>query len=91
MPIMDHWYRPNERQVTLHSVLVYFNEDFEGGATRFMEQVEETMQPRAGRAVVFQHKLRHEGCEVLRGTKYAMRTDVIYEADGVLGTVGVVG
>jgi hypothetical protein len=63
---MDQWYRPNGRQVTLHSVLVYFNEDFEGGATRFMEQSK-------------------------KRCKYAMRTDVIYEADGVLGTVGVVG
>jgi hypothetical protein len=29
-PHMDHWYRPNDRQITLHTVLAYFNDDFEG-------------------------------------------------------------
>lgn len=32
--------------------------------------------------VIFQHKLRHEGCEVTSGAKYAMRTDVVYGAFG---------
>ena len=49
-----------------------------GGETRFQEQLEETVVPRAGRVAIFQHKLRHEGCEVTRGIKYAMRTDVVY-------------
>lgn len=80
-PHMDHWYRPNERQITLHTVLVYFNDDFEGGETRFQEQVEQVLHPRRGTVVLFQHKIRHEGCEVRRGTKYALRTDVIYRAD----------
>lgn len=80
-PHMDHWYWPTERQVTLHTVLVYFNADFEGGETRFIEPVAELVVPMAGRVAIFQHKLRHEGCPVRSGTKYAMRTDVIYEAD----------
>jgi hypothetical protein len=87
-PHMDHWYRPNEHQITLHTVLVYFNDDFEGGETRFQEQLEEVVRPRPGMVVLFQHKLRHEGCEVRRGTKYAMRTDVIYEAGEPLGRLG---
>jgi hypothetical protein len=37
------------------------------------------LKTRRGMVVLFQHKLRHEGCEVRRGTKYAMRSDVIYE------------
>jgi hypothetical protein len=80
-PHMDHWYWPSETRVTLHTVLIYFNGDFEGGETRFIEPVEEVVVPRPGLAVVFQHKLRHEGCPVRAGTKYAMRTDVIYEGD----------
>lgn len=81
-PHMDHWYRPSDDQITLHTVLVYFNDDFEGGETRFMEQFEETLVPRPGRVAIFQHKLRHQGCEVRRGTKYAMRSDVIYGLPG---------
>jgi len=81
-PHMDHWYRPSENQITLHTILVYFNDDFEGGETRFLEQVEQTVIPQAGMVAIFQHKIRHEGRPVLRGTKYAMRSDVIYESHG---------
>jgi len=87
-PHMDHWYRPNERQITLHTVLAYFNDDFEGGETRFVEQLERIVVPKRGMVAVFQHKLRHEGCAVRRGTKYAMRSDVIYESSEPLVRVG---
>jgi hypothetical protein len=87
-PHMDHWYRPNDRQITLHSILVYFNDDFTGGETQFQEQLDEVVVPRAGMVAVFQHKLRHEGRPVLSGIKYAMRSDVIYEAPDVIGKVG---
>src|SRR5690606_35248256 len=56
-PHMDHWYRPSERRITLHTVLVYFNEDFEGGETRFCEQLDELVVPRTGLAAIFQHKI----------------------------------
>jgi hypothetical protein len=46
-----------------------------------MEQLEAVLQPATGAAVLFQHKVRHEGCEVRSGQKYAMRTEVLYEAD----------
>ena len=87
-PHMDHWYRPAENRVTLHTVLVYFNDDFEGGETRFQEQLEQTIVPRRGRVAVFQHKIRHEGRPVRRGVKYAMRSDVVYEAPGPVSTAG---
>jgi prolyl 4-hydroxylase len=87
-PHMDHWYRPNERQVTLLTVLVYFNDDFEGGETRFLEQLDRVVVPQRGRAAIFQHKVRHEGCEVRSGTKYAMRSDAIYEAPEPIERVG---
>ena len=78
-PHMDHWYRPDDRRITLHTVLVYFNEDFDGGETRFHEELEGTVVvPKPGRALIFQHKLRHEGCQVRRGIKYALRTDTVY-------------
>jgi prolyl 4-hydroxylase len=77
-PHMDHWYRPSETQITLHTILVYFNEGFAGGATIFQEQLEATVVPKAGRVAIFQHKIRHEGQQVTRGTKYALRTDTLY-------------
>ncbi len=47
-PHMDHWYRPSESEITLLTVLVYFNEGFEGGETRFMEQAEAVVEPKPG-------------------------------------------
>ncbi len=76
---MDHWYQANDDEISLFSVLVYFNGNFQGGETRFMEQIEATVKPIAGKVAIFQHKIRHEGCEVIKGTKYAVRTDVIYK------------
>jgi predicted 2-oxoglutarate/Fe(II)-dependent dioxygenase YbiX len=87
-PHMDHWYRPADNRITLHTILVYFNDDFEGGQTRFTEQLDQTVTPKPGLVALFQHKIRHEGCVVRRGAKYAMRTDVVYEAPDVIGHVG---
>ena len=86
-PHMDHWHRPCETQITLHTVLAYFNDDFEGGETRFSEQLDTVVVPRAGMVAIFQHKLRHEGCMVRRGTKYAMRTEVLFETSEPIGYV----
>jgi Rps23 Pro-64 3,4-dihydroxylase Tpa1-like proline 4-hydroxylase len=77
-PHMDHWYQPDHRHITLLTVLTYFNDDFRGGETRFMEQLERTVTPRPGLVAIFQHKIRHEGRAVTAGRKYAMRTDVMY-------------
>ena len=86
-PHMDHWYRPSRTQITLHTVLIYFNGDFKGGETLFMEQLDQIIVPKPGLAAVFQHKIRHEGRPVLSGTKYALRTDIIFEAPDTIGEV----
>jgi hypothetical protein len=87
-PHMDHWYQPDDLRITLHTVLAYFNDDFEGGETRFHEQIDSVVRPLAGMVAVFQHKIRHEGCEVRRGSKYAMRSDVVYESNEPLRRPG---
>ena len=87
-PHMDHWYRPNDHQITLHTVLVYFNDDFQKGETVFQEQFHRVITPKTGMVAIFQHKLCHEGRPVQLGTKYVMRTDVIYESDDIIGRTG---
>jgi hypothetical protein len=53
-----------------------------GGATSFLSSNEKRrldINPNPGSALIFQHKrLYHEGAEVLRGVKYALRTDILY-------------
>jgi prolyl 4-hydroxylase len=76
----DHWYQPSPTEITLLTVLVYLNDGFVGGETRFTEHLDAVVDARPGRVAVFQHKLRHEGAPVVSGTKYAIRSDVIYRA-----------
>ena len=36
------------------------------------------MVPRPGMALLFQHRLLHEGCAVESGVQYVLRSDVMY-------------
>jgi len=61
------------------TLVVYLNDDFTGGETRFGE-LEVSVEAQPGRALLFQHRLLHEACAVERGTKYVLRTDVLYRS-----------
>ena len=63
-----------ESQLTL---ILYLNEDFEGGETAFPE-LGVSVRPKAGQALLFQHRLLHESTPVRRGRKYAARSDIMY-------------
>lgn len=63
------------------TLLIYLNDDFEGGETRFFPfHLDEpvTVKPQAGTALLFLHRQLHEGAAVLSGRKYVLRTDVMY-------------
>lgn len=74
---MDGSFVRHERERSLLTFMIYLNEDFEGGETDFPE-AEETIVPRTGAALLFQHPVSHEGCAVTRGIKYVVRSDVMY-------------
>lgn len=78
-PHYDGAFIRSETERSLLTLIVYLNDDFEGGRTAFLDFDLEAV-PRAGTALVFQHLLLHEGCIVTAGTKYAMRSDVMYRA-----------
>jgi hypothetical protein len=72
---------------------IYLDEGFEGGATRFYSARRGAMLgaivPRTGTAIVFDHRLWHDGEPVVRGTKHVLRTDVLYApADPSVATAG---
>jgi hypothetical protein len=67
--------------------LVYLNDNFEGGETRFYLPSDKGMTargvvPKEGSVLVFPQgntaSLIHEGSAVTKGTKYVVRTDVLY-------------
>jgi hypothetical protein len=55
--------------------LIYLNDDFEQGYTEFSW---EKVKPKTGMALVFPHMLTHRATSPINGTKYILRTDVMY-------------
>lgn len=60
--------------------------DFMGGSTNFLNEKNKEekyrVTPKAGSVLLFQHSIYHEGAEVTRGRKYAIRSDVMYTNRG---------
>jgi prolyl 4-hydroxylase len=74
---LDGCFVRDARERSELTLMVYLNDDFGGGETAF-ESLDEIVRPVAGTALLFFHAQRHEGCAVTRGTKYVLRSDVMY-------------
>jgi hypothetical protein len=68
------------KELSVMTLVVYLNENFEGGQTIFPE-IGLEVQPRNGSGLVFNHGLIHAGSEVRRGTKYILRTAVSFKRE----------
>lgn len=73
---IDGSFKRDLNEESMYSFLIYLNDDFEGGATEFRKLF--TVEAKKGMALLFRHRLRHEGKEVLSGVKYVLRTDVMF-------------
>ena len=62
----------------LLTFMIYLNDGYEGGETRF-ESV--SVAGKLGMALLFEHELPHEIAEITRGVQYVLRSDVMYEPD----------
>lgn len=77
----------SKNSATRITALFYLNENFEGGNTILMpigarpEQAlaNIVIEPKTGRAFLFEHQTWHEGTAVTSGVKYVLRSDVIFE------------
>jgi len=66
--------------------MIYLNDQMTGGETRFYENMMMafrripylSVHPKTGAALVFIHRITHEGAVVESGQKYVLRTDVMY-------------
>ncbi len=76
---IDGRFKRSEKEESRITFMIYLNEDFEGGETKFDEV---TIKPQTGMALCFIHEQKHEGCPVSKGTKYVIRTEVMYEEAG---------
>jgi prolyl 4-hydroxylase len=77
-PHVDGYYRRENDEQSLLTLMVYLNEACEGGETNFLLQ-EVSVQPKTGMALIFDHQLFHEGAAVRSGRKYVLRSDVMFE------------
>jgi predicted 2-oxoglutarate/Fe(II)-dependent dioxygenase YbiX len=71
----DGYFQRSNGERSRLTFMIYLNDDFEGGETRFERA---TVRPVKGMALFFDHPMLHEGAEVKRGRKYVLRTDVMY-------------
>lgn len=76
-PHFDGSFQRRNGDTSLLTFIVYLNGDFAGGDTHFPD-LERSVVPMPGRAVLFNHHLLHESVSVRRGTKYAVRSDILY-------------
>lgn len=74
----DQFYFGPNGTMSFLTLMVYLDDDFDGGETDFPEQ-SQTITPRTGDALLFQHMVLHAGRPVTRGTKHVLRSDVLYK------------
>ncbi len=75
----DGAFKRNENEVSMVTVLVYLNEEFNGGETQFFHPFQ-VIEPRQGQLLLFKHRQLHEGSPVTTGRKYVLRTDIMYKS-----------
>jgi prolyl 4-hydroxylase len=79
-PHFDGSFRRSSGEESELTLLVYLNEQFVGGETNFLDY-ETSIVPKTGMGLFFFHPILHEGCPVVSGTKYVLRTDVMYRGN----------
>jgi prolyl 4-hydroxylase len=80
-PHYDLRYTDKLGRVSLITVQMYLNDDFKGGETVFFDDNERkiyTHIPKKGDIILFEQGFEHAGSEVTEGTKYSVRTEVMY-------------
>jgi len=71
----DGTFERDNGEASLFTFMIYLNEGYLGGSTGFEEL---QVHGRLGMALVFEHEQLHEGAELIKGTKYVLRSDVMY-------------
>jgi hypothetical protein len=92
LPHFDATTRIDKAGISLLTVLLYLNTgggvDFDGGETIFWDMADLSNNkrsnavqviPEAGTVVVFEHDLYHSGQSLQWGTKYVLRTDLLFQ------------
>lgn len=71
----DQSYIRNDVEASYYTLLIYLNDNYDGGETSFHNII---IKPKKGTALIFKHDLEHTGTEVTSGIKYVLRTDIMF-------------
>lgn len=74
----DGSFKRSEDEISFVTVLLYLNDDFNGGETQFFYP-HDVVTPKEGMLYLFKHKQLHQGNPVTTGRKYVLRTDIMYK------------
>lgn len=72
----DESYIRNESEASFYTFMIYLNDNFVGGETTFPQNI---IKPVTGMALIFLHNIEHAGSPIIQGTKYVLRTDIMYK------------
>jgi prolyl 4-hydroxylase len=83
VPHYDGYFERENGQRSVMTFMVYLNEGFGGGQTKFYFSPEKLIvTPQTGTALIFPHQVLHEGAPVESGRKYVLRSDVMGDRRG---------
>ncbi|WP_165672757.1 prolyl hydroxylase family protein [Metapseudomonas otitidis] len=72
----DGAFQRSPSEISQLTLLIYLNDNYQGGATQLRDEAD--IRPEAGMALVFPHRVMHQGSPITAGVKYVLRTDVMY-------------
>ncbi|MDO1500166.1 2OG-Fe(II) oxygenase [Winogradskyella maritima] len=72
---IDGRFKRNELEESRITFMIYLNDDYIGGETKFNDV---TINPKTGTALCFIHEQKHEGAPVSEGEKFVLRSDIMY-------------
>lgn len=76
----DGAFKRNEFEHSKITAIIYLNSEFSNGETIFVNPFQ-TIEAVTGRLLLFTHGQLHKGSAVPSGTKYVLRTDVMYRRE----------
>jgi hypothetical protein len=97
LPHRDATYIKDENNRSIYTIIIYLNEEYDGGNTYFCEPKRDrikgetvneelseghetffTYKPKKCSALIFNHNIVHAGDTVVSGTKYILRSDLVF-------------
>ena len=76
----DEHYKNDKNEISLITALIYLNDDYEGGNTKFLfdDTTEISITPKIGLICLMDQNILHEVPKLINGVKYVIRTELMY-------------